>query len=136
MTNEDICNTIILKGCCAGIKCGGCPLKEGAFNCNSASGELGHRVVTQAKAYLSAQWQPKQGEMVEVKRNGYEDWSKRVFVIKYKGVCYCENPYNHCVLTAWEECRQIKPRHIITIDGKDIELSEESYKALRKSLKE
>jgi hypothetical protein len=76
-------------------------------------------------------WTPEVGEMIEVKNNPTV-WYKR----EYRGMVdgyYITKPYtgDHS-LRPWKEGRPIKPDTTITFaDGTTVELSEESYKAMR-----
>jgi len=87
-------------------------------------------------AFELYKWEPRQGDMVEVSDNG-KDWYPRLYIgfdIKDqrhigKKVDSKENFY-----LGWAQVREPQPKHIIVIDGESIELSAESFNALKKSL--
>ena len=129
------------------------------FNFNDLGGEYtikdvkergyGHRVGILLNEYLNGcydgycgeasfelVWQPVAGEMIEVDDcNDFSDSSEEKFWGMFEGhfMCYGGGYYRYPVPYIY--ARQIK-KHVITIDGKDIELSEESYRALKKQFEE
>lgn len=85
---------------------------------------------------LIKEWAPKNGEMIEVSNNSFNNWYKRVFVgMSTKGgyVCESESTIMDCFL--WKEARQATQTKTITIDGKDLEISQESFESLREFFK-
>ena len=87
----------------------------------------------------------KYGEEIEVSDDG-KDWCKRIYVgyidgAEYPYVCvsgsHKENFRNgeKYLSNKWRYARPIQKKHTIIIDGKEIEISEESYQKLKESLK-
>jgi len=78
------------------------------------------------------------GELIEVSRSGIEitqpdgEWKKRIYVAYADG---SSRPYGKsfdCVF--YEYARPIPKKHTIIIDGIEIEVSDEDYKALKEKL--
>ena len=78
-------------------------------------------------------WTPQNGEMIEVSIKA-KNWVKRLFIGKDGDNFVCKMPHTALICTSWPQVRQIKPTHTITVDGKAINISEESFQALKKSL--
>ena len=82
------------------------------------------------------------GDLIEVSDNG-KNWYRYIYVSYIDG-----NEYPYCVASETEfrllkfrakyfrHARPLQRRHTITIDGKDIDISEESYQNLKKALLE
>ena len=84
------------------------------------------------------------GEEIEVSNDGL-CWCERIYVgyIDGAGLPYicvvdgCEKDFkngNRYVVLSWRYARPIQKKHTIIIDGKEIEISEESYQKLKESL--
>ncbi len=88
----------------------------------------------------------KRGDMVLVREFKEDNWSSKIFLTEIKGadcpfICvnvYCEDEYRNgepfCV-ECWEECKPIPVTDkvkLTTEDGKEIYISEESLKELKK----
>ncbi|MFT5450600.1 MAG: hypothetical protein ACI9N9_000077 [Enterobacterales bacterium] len=76
------------------------------------------------------------GQEVEVRDTDSGKWSKKVFI----GIHPSEGKYKHVVangsnVSFFQYCRAIPQTKIITLDGKDIELSIESYNAFVEQFK-
>lgn len=75
-------------------------------------------------------WIPKNGEAIEVRDKIGGTWHKSSFVgLMTNGDIAAESRFG---LLPWRMCRKPTNTHLITIDGREIELSEESYKAFEK----
>ena len=61
-------------------------------------------------------------------------WHKRTYLASYNRGHYClaKSPPN--TLVFWDYIRPIKETYTITIDGKTIEISKESFQALKQQL--
>jgi hypothetical protein len=78
-------------------------------------------------------WEPKQGDKVLVKNKDNTNWYMRTFVVKHRNKYYCEYTNDANSHMGWEYCKPLK-KYTVTIDGKDIELSEESFNNLKEQL--
>jgi len=87
-------------------------------------------------------WQPAIGELIDVKRefkkNSFKkresEYVERVFVAMDGDLFVCKRAFLE-FYQGWEIARPIK-KHIITIDGKKFELSEESFQSFKKQFEE
>ena len=78
-------------------------------------------------------WQPEPGEMIEVM--GGFDWTERKFVAMDGDRYICRNVADISEYCGWDNGRPIKKTRTITLeDGTTVELSEESYKALKEGV--
>ena len=77
-------------------------------------------------------WLPKFGEEVEF-TNNKDKWYKRKFG---QYIPQFKFNYNYIDMNTncWKYCRQIKQTKTITIDGKDIEISNECFESLKEQL--
>jgi len=78
-------------------------------------------------------FKPEQGEMIEVCNGG--DRAAREFLCMDKGRFVCRSAANDNSFHAYPEGYQVKKTHTITLeDGTTVELSEESYQALKEGV--
>lgn len=60
----------------------------------------------QWNAFYFPEWQPKQGEVILVSKDG-QDFSQRAFASKYKGLYYCERLYSDIQLEGFKFAKPI-----------------------------
>ena len=75
-------------------------------------------------------WLPKFSEKVEFS-NDKKEWEQGIFNCYIPTVRYS---YFDNYLSAWKYCRPIKQTKTIIIDGKNIEISKESFESLKQQL--
>ena len=77
-------------------------------------------------------WTPKNGEFVYV--GCLDNKEKRMFLAMDAGRYVCKAYRWGHAYNSYDTVREIKPTRTITIDGKDIEISQESFDELKKQL--
>lgn len=79
----------------------------------------------------------KTGDTIEVRNHSSHTWEKRTYLFTLDEEIFCmekdyygESPYQ---TYSWKFSRPLQP-HTITLDGKEVVLSEEAYQALKDSI--
>lgn len=86
---------------------------------------------TYGSVFFNLAWTPKKGDLIEVSddkdfRGSWNEEFRGMFEGRYMGKNPEQGDY-----TGWEYARPIEDRTITFADGRKVELSEESYKAMR-----